>query len=141
MNGDHLIGRRTVAGTPGIQRRVDGRARVHDEDVTGREVARQVASSSMPNAVVIRVRDEETDLVSREAARLRRLVGDERVGQCEVQLAMARAGRGARRARGAHAATAPATAAAISDATYRPLGKSPSSTATNPGTFDSGRGR
>ena len=112
----------------------------------GAEGIRQVAQRAMPNAVVRRVGHQQPNAVARESTRFGRFVRDERVGQREVQRVRIymRFWPGARNSkRSSHAATDSVGTrdGATSDATYRPLGKSPSSIAMNPGTFDSGSGR
>src|SRR5688572_30551220 len=99
----------------------------------------EVTHDAMTDVGIAGPRYQQAYFISREAARFGRLVRPQRFRDVEVDAAdehwlLCSCHR-------AHAAAGAATARPTSDATYRPLGKSPSSTVIKPGTFVSGSGR
>src|SRR5688572_33409907 len=100
----------------------------------------EVAHDAMTDVGIAGPGYQQAYFIPREAARFGRLVRHQRFRDVEVDAAdehwLLRS------CHRSHAAAGAATTArATSDATYRPLGKSPSSTVMKPGTFVSGSGR
>ena len=71
------------------ERRRERRRRVDDDEIAWGEEARQVDEAGVLDSRAGRVGDEQPDVVAAAAARLRRLVGLEPVGQLEGQRAHA----------------------------------------------------
>src|SRR5687768_11746929 len=122
MERDQLIGRRADARAPRGERRGDRRARVDDEHVAATQMSAEVTHDAMTDVVIVGPRYQQSYFIPREAACFGRLVRQQRVRDVEVDAADEHWLPCSRHR--AHAA-AGAASRATSDATYRPLGKSP----------------
>jgi hypothetical protein len=85
MHGNELSGGGAAHGPPSVKRRVDRRARVHDENIASPKKVRQVSRSRVPNVVSVGIGHEQADTIAREATSFGRLASDELLGEFEVE--------------------------------------------------------
>jgi hypothetical protein len=85
MDCNELSGGGTALGPPAVERRVDRRARIHDENITRAQKVGQVSCGRVPNAVCVSIGHEQTDAIAREAASLRWFARHELFGEHEVE--------------------------------------------------------
>jgi hypothetical protein len=85
MHGDDLSAGRTALGPPTVERRVDRRARVHDENVTGLKKVGEVTRGGVPHVVRVWIGHQQAHTIAREAASLRRLTRHQLLGELEVE--------------------------------------------------------
>src|SRR5437764_13226356 len=123
----------TMPSTNCGKRRVDPRARVHDQDVAAVQELGNVGEARVMNRLAIGLRDEQPYLVTLETACLWWLLRRQIAGQLEVNQTV--------HSGDAHTAVSSRIAGPSDAAVYRPFGKSPSSRLISAGTRTSGSGR